>query len=540
MSVKSLILAVVFLVSLNSISDHDTGYHLANGKYIVNSGNIPTQDIFSYTEKGSLWINHYWLSDSLFYLIYLLSGTWGLIIGCGLIAVLTYLFIFKIYELNNSPGYYFYSGLILIFIMLTGELWVVRPQIFTYLMLALCIFLLEKWRQTGNAKSLLFIPPLFLIWGNMHAGVISGMGILLIYLAGRSFSKKLEIKKEFLPILGGLILPFLNPNSYKTIFYNSYIGDAVKKMVTAEWLSILNYLDSWQSFSFLAILAILTLIILKDFFLEKAWLRSEEYPPVILSLIGFALPFYSIRHVGLAPILYSPAISKIFLKYENKLSEDSRYKAKQLMVLFSCLLVLGFSFRVIKMPPINTNALPVGAANYIIKNNISGKGFAPDNFGGMLAWKLWPSQEIFADGRSELFGGKTGDELICIMTNNNCNRLVLIEDKYSFNYLVLQQSGYYRQMSLGLYRELVEKGKYFLVHWDDGAIVLLKNSPENENLIRRDAYFIINPFITTYPEITEEEYKIVMNEIYKAIKREPASVQINNLAKLFYDNRKNQ
>lgn len=64
-----LFLAAIFFLAINTIADLDAGYHLATGKYILQSKSVPLYDIFSYAAYGARWIAHYWLADVLFYAV---------------------------------------------------------------------------------------------------------------------------------------------------------------------------------------------------------------------------------------------------------------------------------------------------------------------------------------------------------------------------------------------------------------------------------------------------------------------------------------
>ncbi|MEE8403635.1 MAG: hypothetical protein V3R93_07765, partial [Candidatus Hydrothermarchaeaceae archaeon] len=47
----------------------DLWWHLATGKYIIANG-IIKEDIFSHTVTGREWINHQWLSQVVFYVLF--------------------------------------------------------------------------------------------------------------------------------------------------------------------------------------------------------------------------------------------------------------------------------------------------------------------------------------------------------------------------------------------------------------------------------------------------------------------------------------
>src|SRR5438067_514916 len=58
----------------------DLGRHLLTGKIIVTTQAVSKENLFSYTYPHFPFINHHWLSEVIFYLVYLLSGFNGLLI----------------------------------------------------------------------------------------------------------------------------------------------------------------------------------------------------------------------------------------------------------------------------------------------------------------------------------------------------------------------------------------------------------------------------------------------------------------------------
>ena len=65
-------LSAVFF--LHKISGSDLFWQLKIGELISKTYTIPCIDLFSYTVSGGIWINHEWLSEVIFYLVYNLGG----------------------------------------------------------------------------------------------------------------------------------------------------------------------------------------------------------------------------------------------------------------------------------------------------------------------------------------------------------------------------------------------------------------------------------------------------------------------------------
>lgn len=57
-----------------------------------------------------------------------------------------------------------------------------RPQLFSFALFPLTVWLLDRFAVTRKPSYALAIPPVLVLWGNVHAGVLMGVGAVLIYL----------------------------------------------------------------------------------------------------------------------------------------------------------------------------------------------------------------------------------------------------------------------------------------------------------------------------------------------------------------------
>ena len=67
------VLLYAVLSGLRTVSNHDTGWHLATGKYILEHHQIPSTDFLSYTVRGQKWI-YPPFSQLFLYALYSLGG----------------------------------------------------------------------------------------------------------------------------------------------------------------------------------------------------------------------------------------------------------------------------------------------------------------------------------------------------------------------------------------------------------------------------------------------------------------------------------
>jgi len=75
--IPKLVLAVFFFILLFSATattsidfTQDLGRHLKLGEIIIQTGRVPSTNLFSYTYPQFSFINHHWLSEVIFYVLY--------------------------------------------------------------------------------------------------------------------------------------------------------------------------------------------------------------------------------------------------------------------------------------------------------------------------------------------------------------------------------------------------------------------------------------------------------------------------------------
>ncbi len=175
--------AVTALVVLFSetTADPDLWGHLRFGQDLLSSGQVIRPDPYSYMTGDQTWINHEWLAEGLLALVYGAFGFRGLIGLKVLLAMgisgLAYGYLrshglvpLRAWALVTTTGLLMFSGL--------GT---VRPHMFTYACFAVLLFALMQV-ENGRAGWLWVLPPLFVLWTNLHGGFLAGAGILLIWL----------------------------------------------------------------------------------------------------------------------------------------------------------------------------------------------------------------------------------------------------------------------------------------------------------------------------------------------------------------------
>ncbi|MEK7547247.1 MAG: hypothetical protein AAB536_03670 [Patescibacteria group bacterium] len=532
-------LLLAFLFSFHQIHDPDTFYHIKAGQVIWEKGYVPTSDIFSYTATGNMWVTHEWLAEIIFYLIYANLGIWALIGFSALLACITYLIIIK---LAVKKGANTYIALLFGFIVAYGNFgfWLTRPGIFAAFFLVFLIYFLEKYREMPQKLYLFIIPLIVWLWANMHASFVLGLVVLAFYAVALKAQSKFPdyfgrtalgdkwINYLFLISFVSFIVSFLNPNTYKIFLYSAYVQPLSKIFDIIEYRPVFEALNSRTVQIFLA-----ELILLGAFLTWRLGIRKETRDLTTLGLfIGVSLmPFISARHIIFWPfVTIVPLAVGISLTFNETIK---KFGHKFLPILLFMFAIPFLAKGVIMFPsePVNHITLPVDAVNFIKQNNIKGPLFNSYNDGGYLIWGLWPQEKVTIDSRSEVFVGTPVQKYLSVVSLES-NWKQIIDSEYKINYFILP---YWFQSfitdSSALFSAL-SNDNFKMIYWDDNSIIMLKDTPKNEDVIEKYGITNVDPFIQ--PEDVSENINETYDELKKLSERFPDSITIKDYLKRFY------
>lgn len=180
-ALDALLLLFIVNLTLQPLVEPDFGWHLRSGLDLPRQAwRMPATDPYSHSMPDWPWVNHAWLTDGLLGLLYRglgPAGALGVIVFFAAVTMGAFLLMAA-----RSP-----SALRYRLAAVAGALWVALPflgartQLITLLGLAVLAWLLQRY-QNGQASSLWLIPPLFLLWANLHGGFTAGLFLLLLWL----------------------------------------------------------------------------------------------------------------------------------------------------------------------------------------------------------------------------------------------------------------------------------------------------------------------------------------------------------------------
>ena len=168
----------------DTIADPDLWGHIRFGQDILETGSIVQIDRYSYRTGDQPWINHEWLSEVIFAVLYNRSGPAGLVVFKVLLSLLIFgLWYAHLGRCGLGP-WCSVALLVLISIPFRMGLGTIRPQIFTYFFFFLELLILLK-AGSGREYWLWVVPILLAVWVNLHGGVLAGAGLFLLWVTIR-------------------------------------------------------------------------------------------------------------------------------------------------------------------------------------------------------------------------------------------------------------------------------------------------------------------------------------------------------------------
>src|ERR1022692_1642816 len=139
--------------------DPDLWWHLRTGQWIVETGHVPHSDPFSFTRAGHAWVSHEWLSEVVFYQLWKHGGTPALIVFSAIITTAGFMLLY-LRCLCSRQKPHWAAAAVALGALAAAPAWGVRPQMFTFTLASLLLWLLESGES--RPRLLFCIPPLFL------------------------------------------------------------------------------------------------------------------------------------------------------------------------------------------------------------------------------------------------------------------------------------------------------------------------------------------------------------------------------------------
>ncbi len=487
-----LLFSTIAVLVIFPLCDYDTFWHVAMGRAMVETGHVVNKEIFSYTSYGTPFSNHEWLAQIILFLFYNQWGTAGLI---GLKVILTLAVCGILYltarMLGARPAV---AALLCLFVVIAGlTRFRERPQLFSFLGLAVLQLILYGYRAERFGKRALYMmPPVMILWDFLH-GAVYGLMLLAAFLFGESIKTFIKGRLQDRPgisampsrqlfalwVWSGITLLFMLMNPYGPLSYDIFTqfvkGSNLMVSLTVEFMPtpFRGYLPFW----FLFALTFLTL-----------W-RPRKGVDITYLLVLIPFGYLAVRYArGMEafnlvalPILAADTAHLFELKGRREFVRSG------INVLIAAAVIVSISYTGYDkfLAPrhkfsfgsgLDGNSFPVGCVRFIKAANIGGNMYNTDGFGGYLSYFAAPERKIFYYCHHTAF--KAPEYYI-----HDSAEL----DRCNINYAIVG-----REEELDMFL----RERFVPVYWEPSGIVLVRNNDQNRDIINRYEIRFFQPLLS--------------------------------------------
>lgn len=161
------------------LNDGDTGWHIRTGDWILQHGQVPHQDIFSFTKAGQPWFAWEWGWDVLASRVHSQWGLSGIVLINAVIVGLMSAFLFRLVR-RHTENQFLALGISILATVASSIHWLARPHLMGWLFVLVFLDVIDRHERTSS-NYLWILPPLMLLWTNIHGSFFLGIIFLLTY-----------------------------------------------------------------------------------------------------------------------------------------------------------------------------------------------------------------------------------------------------------------------------------------------------------------------------------------------------------------------
>lgn len=498
----------LFLYKIHPVNHFDTYFGLAIGKYIVEHRSLPWHEVFSWAAQGRAWVPYEWLAQTIVYLLYWMGGLTAISLWVAFLYTLFFMLTFFLF--HKAIGRKWLSSLLLALFTTASvyEFFVARPQAIAYTSFMATLFLIYY----KNSRLLWLSIPITYLWTNSHASFI--LAPFLFFSYGFFRFGILNVLVTLLPPLWYkpylLLWEFFQDLPFISSFVSEWKG--LDQNLTYQWF-------------LMALIALSTLASLVR--------RKISLPLIFLMLSSLT----AIRHVPIGTIA---AIVNLGLTIPE-------LKFKKVFNAFIILFVITLSAFLLyqKKLPISDTLwiLPSSSIEQDIQNiknmNLQGHMFNEYAVGGFLIHALYPSYQVFFDGRADIYHNHELRDFWPLIANKKASSdefLATVNNflnTYQFSYIIIPIFSYNPLEHTATSRMadlLLDTPDWRLVYASDHIEILIRNDGKNQ--ARWDQGFTsITPYrLTAFRSGKNQQ---ALNEYQQLLKLKDSGIARNGLGQVY-------
>jgi hypothetical protein len=445
-------LLVFTTLSVRLLGDAGIGWHIRTGQMILATHAIPRVDPFSSISRampGQPWFAWEWLYDVIVGWLESAAGLNGVVLFTAVVIATVFSWTFRLLLRRGT------NILLAVILLLLGASaamihFLARPHVVSWLFTVAWFWILESSEiscfasETNRRRGWMvwLLPPLMLLWVNLHGGFLVGFALLGIYwcsAAWRWFGLKDDRFDDALRkiragrlvraltvtgILSGLA-SLVNPYGFRLHIH-------VYRYLSNRFL--MDHIDEFQSPNFhyvaqkcFAALLLLTLVAVAVKGREAGKGRLSQ---ALVVLFAVYAGLYASRNIPVSSLLLilviGPWLSGAMERFADQRPAARGFASIRFlqrmqgiefglrghfwpvaMVVFSCW-IAAHGGQLGTTPLMDAHfgekRFPVAAVNYFEDQGVAGPLASPDYWGGYLIYRLYPRVRMVVDDRHDFYG----------------------------------------------------------------------------------------------------------------------------------------
>jgi len=422
MAVLAGLLALVVWRALSmklAVRDLDNWWHVRVGDWIVQNHSFPHVGIFSRTAANRPWAAYSWGYELMLAQFY----KWFDIVGVGVFGtLLTVIVAFSVYVMARR---------------LSGRFWVAasiataagsvflfsscpRPVFLSMILYTAVLTLILEANRTGSVRPLYWLPPIFLLWANLHiqfiyglatVGLLLGVSVLqkLAHSSGETpdsiLTRTLPMEKLAILLAACLLATLIGPYSYHLyeIVYDYAHATVPYKMIR-----------ELQAPNFRLFRHYVQLLLTGAAFFALG--RQKKIDLFKLALLAFAaiVAFRTSRDSWFLCITAAACLADFPAEEAERDRPETPYEYASLaafLLLAGLLFARYTDFNRTGIDEAMSSEFPVKAVNFLRRNPQPGPLYNTFDWGGFLIWYM-PDYPVAIDGRTDLYGDELESKFV--------------------------------------------------------------------------------------------------------------------------------
>jgi hypothetical protein len=391
------ILAGAVLVSFRSTYEPDLWWHLAQGREAA-AGALVRTNLFSSAYRD--YPQHYtsWLFDLGSYVLWTRAGGAALQLAQALLIAAALGLTALACRVRTSTAAAIVACLFGWLIIEPRAL--PRPHVFSFAGFAACVWFVERARFAQSWRPLVWVPPLVVLWANVHVECVFGIGLVGLFGLCESIRPRTLPRADALKVIGiatiALLCTAINPYGFGLLRY-LYENTFVPQVLNIAELRP-PYLPNYRGF--------FAWVILGGMLALLRWRTVTLAEAAAIAVFGLL----AFRHLRLTPMLFfvsAPLVARCIDELQ-RFGVNRRAAAATALVAAAVLsrvpipdLVRNLDAGSRALTPPALFSAPAMA--FARERGLAGPAFTSLNLGGYVAWELYPAARVFQDARLQAY-----------------------------------------------------------------------------------------------------------------------------------------